>query len=359
MNALFVVVATAALGIEVGWEPLPGGGHEYTIQIEPQLLDVLEKGEDEIYSDVPAGIDVRRYRIVVGVGKLRREAGPLVPEAAPAAGAHSPADNEPTARSPMAQPPVDRGTVVNQQVPPSAAPAVEVPPAAANPAESHVAAGHDPFGTPPSDDRGLGEIPPATGQHHDGQPTVAGNDPYESSGVSGEPAEKPAVDPDFPQHQMPELPSASESPATEPPPAGHPATDKPPAVDPWAKRQDAPSPSDAQTPPLANVDRKDAPTAEQPPGKLPADSAVAGHIKQTTFGDAKVSSSEAEPRDAAKPALDGEPPGKGPTEAWLPLFIAIVLLACSLGGNVYLGWVAVDARARYRNVVAKFRGAAA
>lgn len=75
MNSLFILVAAATLGIEVGWEPLPEGGHEYTIQIEPQLLDVLKEGKDEIFSVVPPELNVRRYRLLVGTGKLARVSG--------------------------------------------------------------------------------------------------------------------------------------------------------------------------------------------------------------------------------------------------------------------------------------------
>ena len=75
MSSLLILVAAATLGIEVGWEPLPEGGHEYTIQIEPQLLDVLKEGKDEIFSEVPPELDVRRYRLLVGTGKLARVSG--------------------------------------------------------------------------------------------------------------------------------------------------------------------------------------------------------------------------------------------------------------------------------------------
>jgi hypothetical protein len=61
----------AVLGIEAGWEPLPDGGHEYTIQIEPQLLDLL-RDHQELFSEVPPQIHVRRYRITVGTQKLAR-----------------------------------------------------------------------------------------------------------------------------------------------------------------------------------------------------------------------------------------------------------------------------------------------
>ena len=84
MSPFFVLVAAAALGIEVGWEPLPQGGHEYTIQIEPQLLDVLKKGEEEIVCEVHPHLNVRRYRITIGSGKLARHAGPAQTVAEPA-----------------------------------------------------------------------------------------------------------------------------------------------------------------------------------------------------------------------------------------------------------------------------------
>jgi len=76
MNAVMVCITLAALGIDVGWQPLPGGGMEYVIQIAPQTLELLKSGE-LIQSDVPAEVrDIRAYRIMVGTGKLPRELPP-------------------------------------------------------------------------------------------------------------------------------------------------------------------------------------------------------------------------------------------------------------------------------------------
>lgn len=75
MNPILLIVAATALGVEVGWEPLPDGGHEYTIQIEPQLIEVLQRGDREIYSLVPPELDVRKFRVLVGQGKLPRFVG--------------------------------------------------------------------------------------------------------------------------------------------------------------------------------------------------------------------------------------------------------------------------------------------
>jgi hypothetical protein len=138
MNALIVLVATTALGIEVGWEPLPGGGHEYTLQLEPQLLKVLEGGQEEIFSEVPAGVDVRRYRIVVGVGKLRRDYGPLAAEIEqPPETAPQPAVAAAPPASPFRQPPTGAASTApgadpysSQETSPAAVDLQAIPPAA-------------------------------------------------------------------------------------------------------------------------------------------------------------------------------------------------------------------------------------
>ncbi len=101
MSPLLVLIATAtaAVGIEVGWEPLPDGGHEYSIQLEPELCDVLRRGTDEITSEVPPQINVRRYRMFVGTGKLPKIDGPAqapgAPEFPPEPPAHKPATSAP------------------------------------------------------------------------------------------------------------------------------------------------------------------------------------------------------------------------------------------------------------------------
>ena len=331
MNALLVVLATSAFGIEVGWEPLPGGGFEYTIQIEPQLLSVLETGEDEIYSEVPEGIDVRRYRIVVGVGKLRRDSEPLLADdTLPQGNAAAPPTNQPPANS---RPKSNQPTPATQQ--PAASPAgplfgdsePEADPLAAPPDRAT-----DPYKTPaaePSDPYGT---PPVAGADRYGTPPVEQRSPSDA----GEP----------------ELPDAAA------PGESQPA--QPAATDPWAKWDAAP----AETQPPANTGAAitKAPEVDKAPAKLPADSRASGPIEPATFAegpspsDAKIDESTTG-HEAAKPKLDGEVPSE--SRPWIPLIAAIVLLGCSLGGNIYLGWIAVDARTRYRNALTKLRGATA
>ncbi len=77
-----ILLAAAALGIDFGWQPSDGGGLEYLIQIEPELLNALRAGE-AIRSDLPPALrDVRSYRITVGRGELPQSA---LPQAQPPA----------------------------------------------------------------------------------------------------------------------------------------------------------------------------------------------------------------------------------------------------------------------------------
>lgn len=95
MSAVLMCVATVLLGVDVGWQPLPKGGVEYIIQIEPGTVESLRPGE-AIESSIPPEVrDVRAYRIVVGKEKL--------PKTLPAK------SSEPATESPPKTP--DLGTV--------------------------------------------------------------------------------------------------------------------------------------------------------------------------------------------------------------------------------------------------------
>ncbi|MEX0714573.1 MAG: hypothetical protein WD278_19710 [Pirellulales bacterium] len=75
--AALLFMPTAACGVEYGWQPVAGGGIEYIIQIEPEMLDALKEGDD-IFSDLPpATANIRGYRITVGTGKLPHHGEPL------------------------------------------------------------------------------------------------------------------------------------------------------------------------------------------------------------------------------------------------------------------------------------------
>lgn len=76
MHAALLMLAFSSVGVDTGWQPLDDGGFEYIIQIEPQLLDALRRGE-EITSDIaPFLRDVRSYRIRVGTAEVPRLGNP-------------------------------------------------------------------------------------------------------------------------------------------------------------------------------------------------------------------------------------------------------------------------------------------
>ena len=74
MIRLSLFIAAAAFGSDVGWQPLPNGGTEYIIQLNPYELDALRRGRP-LQNDVPRNAgEVRAYRIVVGNEILPRVA---------------------------------------------------------------------------------------------------------------------------------------------------------------------------------------------------------------------------------------------------------------------------------------------
>jgi hypothetical protein len=71
-----LLLATLAVGIDTGYEPTAEGGLEYIIQIPPHVLETLKPGE-AITSEIPADLQgVQRYRIQVGTDRLPRILAP-------------------------------------------------------------------------------------------------------------------------------------------------------------------------------------------------------------------------------------------------------------------------------------------
>jgi len=71
-----LLMATATLGVDYGWQPTPEGQVEYIIQIEPDLLRTLTDGQ-QITSEIPPELrGVRRFTIRVGTGPVPRQLPP-------------------------------------------------------------------------------------------------------------------------------------------------------------------------------------------------------------------------------------------------------------------------------------------
>jgi len=72
-------LATAVLGIAIGWEPDPQGELQYIIQIEPEMVDVLLAGRAIEYDLPPQHRGVHRFRFQVGRGSPPRVGDPSPP----------------------------------------------------------------------------------------------------------------------------------------------------------------------------------------------------------------------------------------------------------------------------------------
>ncbi len=83
MNGFALLLATAVLGVDYGWQPASDGRLEYIIQIEPITLIALREGQEVVSQIDPLARNVRRFRIRVGTDVVPRVGMP-VQTAAPA-----------------------------------------------------------------------------------------------------------------------------------------------------------------------------------------------------------------------------------------------------------------------------------
>lgn len=73
----------AADAVEFGWKELPGGGIEYQVQVEPELIPTFEK--EGFSSEIPPGLrDIRSIRITTGRVTLPNQGDLQGPTVAPA-----------------------------------------------------------------------------------------------------------------------------------------------------------------------------------------------------------------------------------------------------------------------------------
>lgn len=102
VSSLFILLAA---GVNYGWQPAGDNseGYEYVVQVEPELLDALRRGDPvPIESNVPAEVGpIRKVRITVGRGDVPRQSLTAVNRTAYFAGqgAWSPGQPEPNVGS--------------------------------------------------------------------------------------------------------------------------------------------------------------------------------------------------------------------------------------------------------------------
>jgi hypothetical protein len=389
-----------AWGVDAGYEPTPDGHLEYIIQVEPQLLGSLAAGHD-VTSEVPRGLDIRHYRLTVGTAVL--------PRIAPAAGQRPGAAGGATARAAdQFETPgrVDEavGTTTPQirvgyqaisatggqyvieidarsladlnqadltgDIPPglqvtrfvistnpgtapsdrsarsgraptapatlAAPPAVAAAPAAVDEdpsswqAEPPAAAGSPPAG---------GGVPPKLAA----EPTIPDDPP-------GRAVAPPAAMP--PEHEMAEPPIASgqgnldprgggfgHNPSRTPhTPENGPTAETSPALDTAPGHLPYEAASGPLVMPTAGVDDPDAEGHGHEARKHQAPAAATGDEAAPT----------PEPAVGGRKAATSDP---GATKPWLPLTLTLLALFASLGGNVFLGWIAWESYTRDRPAV--------
>ncbi|HLA83732.1 MAG TPA: hypothetical protein VJL29_02980 [Thermoguttaceae bacterium] len=76
-------VATAVLGIDVGWEPDPQGNVQYVLQIEPELAQRMLEGKTVEFDLRPEHLNTRHVLVRVGKGKPPRIENPAASQTNP------------------------------------------------------------------------------------------------------------------------------------------------------------------------------------------------------------------------------------------------------------------------------------
>ncbi|HET6880173.1 MAG TPA: hypothetical protein VFI31_08465 [Pirellulales bacterium] len=260
MSGILVCLSAAVLGVDYGWQPVAGGGIEYIIQIEPELVESLKAGND-LFSDLPASVrNIRSYRITVGTGRLPHHGEPPPASAVVPAGGSSPADEESEASA------------------------------------------------PPTADVDLSQLPgPVLGPAFLLQP---GN---------GQPAN------DDNQEEPPFLADADAAPLDNRV-AGYHGKQKPPLT----RGEDDES-----------VDADKSPPSQKP---------LADQSEESHDGAAQATAKVADADVGETESPSDQPPQQPQTPAVRPALVQLGLLA-SLGGNVFLVWIATGQRSRYRALV--------
>lgn len=323
-----ILVAAATLGVDYGWQPRAGGGFEYIIQLEPETLQSLQRGED-VVSDIPPYLrNVRGYRITVGTGEVPRLGTPpteLSIEPQPSTKSAPPA-KQPAVRPTFETPAVEVTEELAEGPPPQFTPGPVLEqgqwqPRAAAPQRE----------LPPAVGPSLGEDPPP-------EPVTGAFDAPEES-ESGPDLEFPTAPTyEAPVVSRPEYEPPAEQQPTYAPPIPEIASDE--AFEPPLNDS-----SLAEEPPQLpfNADSREMPAS--PASFEPNDESNRMAAKMSTEGEAADDQSE----EAA--AVEGEKEQR----LWWPLALSLVGLCLSLGGNVYLGWLTVAFRSRYRHVARRLR----
>ncbi len=332
------VLAAGCLGVDVGWQPLPGGGMEYIIQIEPELLEALRRGEAVVSLVPPQVRDIRQYRIVVGRGPVpritpARTAPPQPNPAAPKASAQEELLAEPAGEKPPqpSEPGSDRLFPDGRGSPAPSRPSLAPDAEASEPSQSPVSQQQSskknqpeslaPAASPKSPE---GFVPPWPQPPGWNLPKGPSAQPQGPAPVPQAPAAPIGDETAMEENKGLQMPQSL--PPSTPPPLPQDST---PAQDSSASESSSGS-GEAEPPRLAGFRGQGAarPLDSQQP-EVKADPAVVPAATQTAplSESAEDSPSDAQASEADEQLNTGS---SGALWAWLGLFL-------SLGGNIYLG----------------------
>ena len=301
MGGAIVCIAAVLLGVDASWPPLPDGGLQYVIRIEPQVFARLESGAIEaVGSHVPRDLDdIRAFQIVIGT---QQSAGD-----APTPGAQSPilsnVDNTQWVSLPTG------GVECRVWIPPGALDELDT--------SGRVIEGAIPVNV---DKLSLFTITVGTKPPAESFPVANGSGASDLGMAGRLPADLPFT-----------------SPITEPYLTKQP--DPPP-------RLDRPFSFAPHTPTV--------PTVGNPEPSLPPSEAGAGSrpipVQRTNHVEPAKTTPNEQPRknaDLTTPAENG-PAAKNSNKLPLSPTVTLFVLFASLAGNLFLFWVMRDFRNRYR-----------
>jgi hypothetical protein len=321
MLAAVAALTVCSLGVQVGWQPLESGGVEYIIQVSSEELERLAN-VDDLISDVPADLDVRRYRITVGDDQLPRVASWDDDELVPVVKADGSKPDDTATRLATATEPVGGKTFADD------APAAET---------ADRAAATAPLNTTASTAKR-----PVSGTFADPEP-IDEEEEYQqrTNPVREEPAPRETTTParrDDLFDRAASTPLDTRLPPTQPreaEPRG--VSPLPRYTEPIPQQQRyVPEPAPAERYASEPVRSKAVDQANEIPA-LPA------------FQTAQRATSE-------RPAsFDDVVKEKDSESIWGPVVTIFFFLLLSMGANMWLGWIAWEARMRYQMLLEKYR----
>lgn len=356
-------------GVQFGWQPMDREQLEFIVQMAPDRMTTLRTGED-IVGEIPADLpNVARLRILVGANAVPRQGFQIPAAAGPTLGTPQPVDRPPammlpgpttttTASPPATYPAPGTAATSGTGVPPTTP--LTAPSAWPTPAASGGPWGAVQPTTVPARDSSSTLLDPAR-QGYPQSPYRPAADPTRpapatSGWTTTDPrysvfpslaGQLPPTQPLYDPHTTPR-----EGAYTSYPPATTPAYGQPAAAAPWGATTDRTVPPSygqpAGTPTTPGFQTAD---GSQPPGRAGwsttptypsvSDQQRAADASRTAPSKGTWADWAQPPRDpSGKPPLARTDPELARDRPWGALTVAVLLLFASIGGNLYLGWIA-------------------